>query len=243
MNKDNIKIFRSPSDLAIGFAGILYSRIIDLLKQNEKLNIALSGGNTPNELFNVLAADYKDKIEWNRIDIYWVDERCVPVDSPESNFGNAEIYLLSKININHDNIHRIKGETEPEHEAARYSDIVLKNVKLHNSLPSFEIIILGIGEDGHTASIFPNQIELMLSEMIYEVSVHPNTGQKRITMTGPVINNASTIYFLVSGKSKSTVIHDILNHKLEANKYPANYIKPVFGELFWILDKNSIKQK
>lgn len=242
MDKDNIKIFGSSNELTIGFAEIFCNKIDSLLTEKKTINIALSGGNTPIELFKILAANYKDKIKWNNINFYWVDERCVPVDSPESNYGNADKYLFSKISINDANMHRIKGEDNPLNEAAKYSGIVIANVTAKNFTPCFDIILLGIGEDGHTASIFTDQMDLLTSDNIYDVSVHPKTGQKRITMTGKVINNADWIYFLVSGKSKFKVIADILNSKPEAKQYPVNYIKNENDNLSWYLDSDAAAQ-
>ncbi len=239
MDRDNIKIFGSSNELAIGFAEIFCNKINSLLTEKKTINIALSGGNTPIELFKILAANYKDKIKWNSINFYWVDERCVPVESVESNFGNADKYLFSKISIDDSNLHRIKGEDNPLSEAAKYSRIVTANVTAKNSIPCFDIILLGIGDDGHTASIFPNQMGLLTSEKIYDVSFHPVTMQRRITMTGKTINNAENIYFLVSGESKSKIISDILKESEDARNYPAYYVNPKYGELFWVMDKEA----
>ncbi len=107
--------------------------------------------------------------------------------------------------------------------------------------PSFDIILLGLGEDGHTASIFPNQMQLITSEKLYETAIQPKTGQTRITMTGSLINNAKCIYFLVSGKGKSEVLNAILNSSEAADEYPANFIKPLDGELFWVVDDSAYK--
>ncbi len=239
MDKDNIKIFGSPNELAISFAEILSNKIDTLLVNKKIINIAISGGNTPIELFKILAVDYKDKIKWNNINFYWVDERCVPADSAESNFSGAYDNLFSKINIDYSNIHRIKGEDNPLNEAAKYSRIVTSNVTAKNSIPCFDIILLGIGEDGHTASIFPNQMGLLTSEKLYDVSFHPVTMQRRITMTGKIINNAENIYFLASGESKLKIVNDILKESEEAMKYPAFYVNPLNGALFWMMDKEA----
>lgn len=239
MDKDNIKIFGSPNDLTIGFAEIFCNKINSLLTVKKTINIALSGGNTPIELFKILASDYQNKIKWKSINFYWVDERCVPLDSVESSYGNADKYLFSKININDSNLHRIKGEDNPLKESAKYSRIVMANVTAKNSIPCFDIILLGIGEDGHTASIFPNQMGLLTSEKIYDVSFHPVTMQRRITMTGKVINNASVTYFLVSGEGKSKVVNDIFEESEVARNYPAYYVNPLNGELFWMMDKEA----
>ncbi len=241
MNKDNIKVFGSNKDLAIGFAEILYTKINDLLANLQIINIALSGGNTPIELFKILASDYHNRIKWDSVNFYWVDERCVPFNSPESNFGNAYNELFRNIHISPARLHRINGESDPVKEAERYSDLIKNNLPEENSFPCFDIIILGIGEDGHTASIFPDQMELLTSDKLYEVSAHPETGQNRLTMTGHLINNAANIYFLVSGKSKAKVLNNIFEGNNTAKEYPASYIKPVNGELFWVLDSDAVK--
>jgi len=241
MEQKNIIYFDSPEDLAEGFAHMLSVKFNDMLKSKDELNIALSGGNTPIELFKVLAAEYKDKIEWNKINFYWVDERCVPPDSPDSNFGNAYNNLFRFINISPARLHRIKGEADPKKEAMRYSDLVKHNVPQNGTLPHFDIILLGLGDDGHTASIFPNQMQLLTSEKLYETAIQPKTGNTRITMTGNLINNAKCIYFLVSGKEKSKVVNAILNSSEAAAEYPAYFIKPGDGELFWVVDKSKIE--
>jgi 6-phosphogluconolactonase len=241
MEHNNIINFGSPEELAAGFAKILSEKIVDMLATKDDLNFALSGGNTPIELFKILAADYSAKIEWNKLNFYWVDERCVPPDSPDSNFGNAYNTLFRNINISPARLHRIKGEADPKKEAIRYSDLVKHNVPQNGTLPHFDIILLGLGDDGHTASIFPNQMQLLTSEKLYETAIQPITGNTRITMTGNLINNAKCIYFLVSGKGKSEVVNAILNSSEAADEYPANFIKAEDGELVWVVDKSAVE--
>jgi len=241
MSRDNKIVFESSVELTEGFAGIFYKKIDEMLKTKAELNIALSGGNTPKEFFKKLAVEYSKKIEWNRINFYWVDERCVEPASEESNFGNAYNTLFKNISISLARLHRIKGESPAEKESVRYSELVEHSVPPKNSLPEFDIILLGIGEDGHTASIFPNQMKLLQSGKLYDVAYHPITNQARITMTGQLINNARIIYFLVSGRNKEDLVRSILDGSEKAKQYPANYIKPVNGELFWMLDFSSLK--
>lgn len=163
----------------------------------------------------------------------------MPPGSPDSNFGNAYNFLFWKIKLSPSNIYRIKGEDDPAEEAERYSFLVKSNLPQVNNLPVFDIILLGIGEDGHTASIFPGQLDVFRSEKIYEVTVSPYTGQNRITMTGNVINNADNIYFLVSGKHKAKVVGEILTGSESAKRYAAANVNPVRGALEWYLDKDS----
>jgi 6-phosphogluconolactonase len=240
--KGNINIFDTPEELAKGFVEIFKSKIDSLLITNEKINIAISGGNTPLLLFNVLAENYENKIEWSRINFFWADERCVPPDSPESNFGSAYNALFRNIVISPANIHRIKGEAVPEEEAERYSGEVRQLVSAKHSLPSFDLILLGIGEDGHTASIFPGQEELIMSDKLYAVSYHPATGQKRITMTGKIINNSTDVSFLVSGRNKAEIVSRIINKKGNTENLPAANIAPLSGSLNWFMDLSAAEK-
>lgn len=222
---DKINIYDTPQELAESFAGEFKKICDEVISKTGKINIALSGGNTPKILFEILAVDYKSKIDWAKVNLFWVDERCVPPDDEESNYGMTKKYLLNKINIPSINVHRIFGEKPPEEEAKRYSVIVKLNLVSKNGLPEFDMILLGVGEDGHTASIFPDQMELLNSNEIYAAGKNPVSGQARITLTGRVINNADRIYFLVAGKSKAEVVEKILNKSGDYLKYPAAHIE------------------
>ncbi|MDP2036535.1 MAG: 6-phosphogluconolactonase [Ignavibacteria bacterium] len=199
--------------------------------------VALSGGSTPKAIFKYLAANYKDKIVWNKIKFFWGDERCVPADHPDSNFLMTNENLFDKIEIPAENIFMIDGENIPADEAVRYSSIIKENVVLKDSFPKFDLILLGLGEDGHTASIFPNRIELLNSKNICEVAQHPILNQKRITITGEVINSADQIIFLVTGDSKAKMIDTVINKKNDFEKLPASFVKPKHGKLIWMLDE------
>jgi len=163
----------------------------------------------------------------------------VPPDDEESNFGMTQEFLFSKVNIPPSNVHRIFGENEPQKEAIRYSEIIKSRLNLKNDFPEFDLILLGVGDDGHTASIFPDQMKLLNSEKICEVAIHPSSGQKRITLTGKVINNSERIYFLVTGKSKAEVVAEILEKKNGYLKYPAANINSYNGNILWYLDKEA----
>jgi len=226
-----IKIFEDKSELAIAFC----EELMKLSKTKEKFCIALSGGSTPKIIFQTLARDYKLKINWNNIHLFWGDERCVPPDDNESNYGMTKKYLLDFIDILEKNVHRIMGENDPETEAKRYADEVKKNVKLKNGLPCFDLVMLGLGEDGHTASIFPNQMYLLNSEKICEVAIHPSTAQRRITITGKVINNADSLIFLVTGKKKASILKKLLTEKYRT--LPAEFIQPHNGSLKFCIDE------
>jgi 6-phosphogluconolactonase len=234
-----IKIFSGKEETADQLAVSLFEKLQNFNNGDKKFNIALSGGNTPKIFFRLIAEKYSQKINWKNVNLFWGDERCVPPDDPESNFGMTKQTLLNFITIPQKNIFRIKGEVNPFVEAKRYSQTVADNIPVVNGLPSFSLMLLGLGEDGHTASIFPDQMSLLKSVKICETSIHPVSMQKRITLTGKVINNSKWIVFLVTGEKKSMIVSKILKKQREAEYYPAYYIQPNSGKLVWYLDKYS----
>ncbi len=234
-----IQIFDSIAEIAVYFSDFLKSNV-ELAKNN--FSLVLSGGSTPKPVYKYLAEQNKNKLDWNKINFFWGDERCVPPDDVESNYKMAFDSLLNKINITKENIFRIQGENDPYTEAKRYGDVVSKNVISLNGLPRFDFMMLGLGEDGHVASIFPDRLNLFSEDEICKVSIHPTTKQKRITLTGKVINNAENIIFIVTGENKSKVLNDILISHEDSIKYPASYVKPTNGRLIWLLDKAAAKK-
>ena len=234
-----IKNYPNKQDLAKAFAK-WFSEFID--RSPAEINIALSGGSTPILIFKELAAAYKNKIDWSRVHFYWGDERCVPPTDMDSNFGMTAEMLLSKINIPWENVHRIKGEEPPEEEAKSYSDLLTARLKVKNETPCFDLVILGMGDDGHTASIFPHELPLWNDERNCVVATHPDSGQKRISITGKVINNAQTVAFLITGSNKAAKLAEIHNKAGDFNNYPAALVAPESGDLIWFLDKEAAAQ-
>jgi len=232
-----VKIYDNPSKVY----QVVAEEILHLTQQSlqPQFHIALSGGNTPKELFTVLSKDFKHSIPWKRIHFWWGDERCVPPDHKNSNYKAAKDLLFSKIDIPVENIHRIKGENEAKAEADRYINEIEQNLIYRGDNPVFDLLILGLGEDGHTASIFPDQLELFEEKRICAVSQHPISGQTRITLTGKVLNNANRIFFLVTGANKSMRVSEIMNDEEAAKLLPAYYISPLNGNLIWFLDEDA----
>ncbi|MDP4183680.1 MAG: 6-phosphogluconolactonase [Bacteroidota bacterium] len=232
-----VYIADNPSAVASAFA----DKLKEWNDQNPiaPFHIALSGGTTPKLLFEILACDFVNKINWENIHFWWGDERCVDPDDDESNYKWANLLLFEKINIPKQNIHRIKGEENPETEAVRYGNLMLRLAPEKNNIPCFDLVILGLGEDGHTASIFPDNLRLLSSPDYCAVAVHPQSGQKRITLTGTVLNNAQKVAFLVTGRNKSDKVYEIIYNSGNAIEYPASHIKPKNGELMWFLDQNA----
>ena len=178
----------------------------------------------------------KNKVDWKRIHFFWGDERCVPPDHDDSNFGSANSVLFSVIDIPEGNVHRIQGESNPDEEADRYSKLLSQLVPSKNGIPIFDWVFLGVGEDGHTASIFPNQIEFINSSKVCVVAKQPDNGQLRITLTGTVINMAKRVTFMATGEEKQEVVKHIINNEAPSKKYPAAKIAPQTGRVDWYLD-------
>lgn len=237
-----IKVFNNSSELAEELANEFQKYVKKLAETNKQVNIALSGGSSPAPFYRRLgrynAIDSR-KINWEIIHFFWGDERCVPPNHEDSNYGLAKKYFLRALNVPEENIHRIKGERIPSEEAQAYSDYLMSNVPLRNNYPAFDWIFLGIGEDGHVASIFPDQMTLLFSDKLCETAIHPQTKQERITMTGKVLINAHRITFIITGESKKQLLKEIIDQDPVAKAYPANYIKPVRGKMDWYLDRQA----
>lgn len=234
--EDLLFIAPTPLQLAEELSGWFFAQYLESQLFEKPFYVAISGGSTPLLFFNILAAKYGQYIDWKNLHFFWADERCVPPKNSESNFRSAHINLFSKILIPENNIHRIKGEADPIREAKSYSTILFKTLPISNELPCFDLILLGMGDDGHTASIFPGENIKTHFENICEVTTHPNTGQKRITLTTNCINNASKVAFQITGMTKSSVLNEILLSNPTSDKYPAARIKPTKGNLYWFLD-------
>ena len=232
-----VKIYKSAYQVCIKVA----EEMLNLTRSSKQpvFNISLSGGNTPQNLFQVLAEVYFEDIPWKRIHFWWGDERCVPPDNHESNFKMAHDFLFSKVNVPAENIHRIRGEDNPEKEAERYSGEIKKYLNFRGENPVFDLILLGLGIDGHTASIFPDQIELFEDNRFCAATIHPLSRKSRITLTGKALNNASLVFFIVTGGGKAQRVSEIMNNEEAAKLLPAYYISPKNGKLVWFLDENA----
>lgn len=236
---DNIKIFPSPLELAESLAPELINQIKEADKNSSLFTIALSGGNTPKLLFSVLGDQFADSVNWLNVHFFWVDERCVPPDSNESNYNLASETLLKKLAVNPVNIHRIRGENEPESEAERYSAELNDFTFKRNGLPFLNTVLLGLGEDGHTASIFPGDEHLFRTDKICAATVQPVTGQRRITLTGNVINNAGRIIFMVTGRNKADIAREVIDRDNCKRLFPALLVFPAYGNLSWYIDEEA----
>ncbi len=213
----------------------------ELTETQASVHVALSGGSTPKVVFDYLAAHVELEIDWSKVFFYWGDERCVaPIDS-ESNYKMTVDHLISKISIPKENIFRVQGENDPDAEAIRYGKVLDQSLPKANGIPQFDLVMLGMGDDGHTASIFPDSINLWDSAKNCEVATHPDSGQKRVTITGKVINNAKRVTFLVTGASKAEKVREIVKEEGNFRSYPAHLVNPASADLIWFLDEEAAK--
>jgi 6-phosphogluconolactonase len=239
MGTGDLHIFPDVQRLIEAFSAYVKSLVT---LQDRPFNMALSGGSTPIRWFDHLARHEKNWQHWVQVGFFWGDERCVSPDSPESNFGMARQHLFSKIRrISEDQIHRIKGEMEPGSAAAAYEKELMRRLPRQNGIPQFDLVILGLGEDGHTASIFPDQIDLWEEARICVVATHPDSGQKRVSVTGRIINHARHVAVLATGEKKSSRIEEILYRKSDFQRLPGSLINPTSGQLHWYLDQEAGK--
>jgi 6-phosphogluconolactonase len=234
-----IKIFPSPYELAESLAHDIVNKITEAGPEKHIFTIAVSGGTTPGILFSVMGDHYSASADWKCVHFFWVDERCVPPSDQESNFRMVKTAFLNKTDIPESNIHRIKGEDDPEREAIRYSKELNESTEKENGFPALDITLLGLGDDGHVASIFPGNEHLFNTDRICLSSVHPTTGQKRITLSGKVINNSRNIFFMVTGSKKALIVNNILSKELSDKLYPASYVDAQSGETFWYIDDDA----
>ncbi|MCD8183527.1 MAG: 6-phosphogluconolactonase [Bacteroides sp.] len=204
-------------------AHALIKHLISMMKgEPEKIfYFAFSGGTTPSLMFDIWAHEYREETPWGRMRIYWVDERCVPAEDSESNYGTMRRLLLDEVGMPEEYVFPICGSCRPEAEAKRYSAQACRTVPLWRGFPSFDVILLGAGDDGHTSSIFPGQEHLLSSFQPYEVSMNPYNGQLRIAMTGCMLFSAKRLIFFITGKGKAGVVSDILN---SGDTGPAAYV-------------------
>lgn len=211
--------------------------MLKLVNQSKgDFHISLSGGSTPKKLFDLLAAEYETAFPWERMHFWWGDERMVPPDDPDSNYGMTNFRLFSSIDIPRANIHRIRGEENPEEETIRYGREIEAFVRNKEGKIAFDLMILGMGDDGHTASIFPDNLAALDLDTHTFLAKHPDSGQLRVSMSKKLINESKSIAFLVAGVSKTEKLQAILQEK-DATGYPAYYIKSNSGELIWFVDE------
>ena len=235
-----LRSFADPEQLAHGAAREFVGRATSLLEAGERFSVALSGGSTPKRLYALLAgAPYRDQVPWEGIHFFWGDERTVPPQHPESNFGAADAALLSRLELPSENIHRIRGEMSDAAEAAADYEAELRRFfdLSEGEFPRFDLVLLGMGADGHTASLFPGSDALEEKRRLVVAPWVEKLKTRRVTLTLPVLNNAACVLFLVAGGEKAETLRRALEAPGERPPYPALLIRPADGELVWYIDE------
>ena len=244
MNNPEIVICSDAGALARKAAEQFIARANKAVAHSGRFTVALSGGSTPKALYSRLASvQFRDRVDWSRTHLFWGDERCVPPDHPESNFRMVHETLLSKISMPPENIHRIAGENEPAEAAVAYESELKTLFRLENGArPAFDLILLGMGEDGHTASLFPGTTVLDEVKHLVAAIYVAKLRSYRLTLTLPVINAAAQVTFLVSGTSKAKIVREILCSPEASFDYPAARVRPSEGQLTWMFDADAAKE-
>ena len=237
--ESEIIIKDNPTDLAVTSADIFAMRARDCIAQKGRFVLALSGGSTPRGMHRILSGEpYLSCIPWNDVHIFWVDERCVPENDHASNYGLARKDFLDQVPIPTRQIYPMHAEASPEEGAAMYQAKLMAFFRVEEgSFPVFDLIFLGVGIDGHTASLFPKQRALDEKERWVVAVKGGSPDVNRLTVTYPVLNHARQIVFLVAGKEKSEVLRAILEERQTA--LPAQRIRPISGKLAWLLDRQA----
>jgi len=239
----SIKYYVEPDPVALARRAAQYfvEMAGEAVEAHGRARIAISGGSTPKAAFELLAdpsQPWRWRMPWENLDLYWVDERTVPPDNSESNYRMTREALLDHVPLKPEQIHRMEGELAPEDAAARYESELRSSFRLESGdSPRFDLIALGMGPDGHTASLFPNTQALHERSRLVTANQVPQKDTWRITLTWPVINHASSVFFLIAGADKAAILHEVLTGPRDPEKLPSQLIWPCSGILTLILDK------
>jgi len=234
-----IRVFIDLEELNHYAAGLFIEQAAKAIEQHGQFLTALNGGGTPIRLFQLLAAEYRDKVNWDKVQIFWGDERCVPQDDPGSSFGQARDVLLRRAPIPASNIHRIKGELEPAEASRDYALTLREFASPPFDFPRFDLVYLGMGEDGHTASLFPGSPVEVTEPTLPVIAHYQDRPANRVTLTQLVFNQARTVVFMATGDKKAVTLAEVLSDRYNPQMYPAQRIEPKDGRLIWLVDRDA----
>ena len=237
-----LKIFPSVAELVWETAAKISAVLRAGIHATGSASLVLSGGSTPRSVYDMLASEnWRGTVEWPKVHLLWGDERCVPSTAPESNYRMANETLIRKIAIPSGNVHRVQTEHPPQEAAQLYQKEIRKALQLREGeLPRFTLVLLGLGPDGHVASLFPNSPALQEHARLVTENFVESLKASRITMTLPVINNALTVLVLVTGKGKAGILKAVSDADVPV--YPANMVHPTSGTATWLVDVEAASQ-
>lgn len=239
-----IRTLTTPQELFAAAAEEVVRTALDAVEQRGRFAIALSGGSTPKNLFNLLATNARNALPWDRMFFFWGDERHVPPDDPDSNYRMADETMLSKVPVPPGNVFRIAAENPDANAAAdSYEKTLVKFFALKpGEFPRFDLILLGMGPDGHTASLFPGTAALQEKSRLVVANWVEKLKTHRLSFTLPVLNAAATVAFLISGTDKAPALRAVLQSDAPGEQYPAKLVHPVDGKLIWLIDRAAASQ-
>ncbi len=241
--KPDIRIFDDVDALSQAAAVLFIDSCGRAVARRGRALVALSGGNTPIKLYELVArTPLVEQVDWPRLHVFWGDERCVPPEDLQSNYHQAKDILLSRVPIPAVNVHRVQTELGPDEAAEAYALTLRTFADPPMQWPRFDIVLLGLGEDGHTASLFPGSAVEMPAPVMAVKGDYQGRPAQRITITPPVFNAAQRVVFLVNGASKSQTLANVLNGKFQPEQLPAQRIRPADGELIWMVDQAAAGQ-
>jgi 6-phosphogluconolactonase len=233
----HVRVYEDYETMSRAALEFILSRIRSAVEATGQATIALSGGTTPKRLFSLIAS--ASSSDWPHVHFFWVDERCVSVDSAESNYKLAKDAFLSRISVKESNIHRIRGEAGAD-QAARDYEQDMRSFFGKATWPEFDLVLLGVGTDGHTASLFPGASALSEHTRL-AIPLHFETPKPdRVTLSLAVLNHARETLFLATGCEKAVILHEILEDR-NPRSYPAGMVKPSTGSVTWIIDREAAK--
>jgi 6-phosphogluconolactonase len=231
----SVRVYNSAEELARAAAREFAARAEEAIEERGRFAVVLAGGSTPETMYGILARDYIDRIHWSKVYVFFGDERSVPPHHEDSNLKMASEVLLDRVPVG--NVHRIRGELPPEEAAEAYEE-GLRTFFQTEDVPRFDLILLGLGADGHTASLFPETQALEVHDRWVVANPVPRLDTTRITLTVPVINAAQAIIFLVAGEDKAEALEEILEGDADPRAYPAKLIQPLGGPK-WMVDQTA----
>ncbi len=234
-----LRIFNNLEKLSRFAAKLFVEQAMRAITERNQFLVALNGGNTPTRLFQLLAKEYRDQVNWSKVNIFWGDERCVPPEDPASSYGQTRNILLGHVPVPDLNIQRIKGELGPAEASKAYSFTLKDFASPSYDWPRFDLVYLGMGEDGHTASLFPGS-PINVSEPTMPVTAHyQDRPANRVTLTPLVFNSARMVAFMATGEEKAITLAEVLSDRYNPELYPAQRINPKEGELIWLVDEDA----
>ncbi len=237
-----IRVLANLEELSRAAASAFVDMASEAVANRGAFRVTLSGGSTPKKLYSLLAGpEFSTRIAWHAVHLFWGDERCVPPDDPESNYGMARHALLQRIPIPAGNVHRMRGEIDPSRAAAEYEVLLRESFGIGpTELPRFDLVLLGLGEDGHTASLFPGTSALEETERLAVAVYVEKLNAHRISLSLPVINRGAAVVFLVSGAGKRAIVARVLAGSGDYVELPAQRVRPTDGKLVWFLDRPAV---